>query len=154
MKLTTLCYIKKAGKTLFLHRNKKVNDVHWDKYIGLGGKMEVGEAPDECIIREVYEESGLSLKQLRLKGVMTFPKFDGREDWYSFLYVGEEFTGEIIESDEGELHWIEDEAIMDLNLWEGDRLFLNWLEQYEFFSAKFIYQEGKLLDYKLLSYIE
>lgn len=149
MKLTTLCYIEKDDKILFLYRNKKKNDVHRGKYIGLGGKLEPGESPDECIIREVKEESGLEIKHPVLRGIMTFPMFDGVEDWYTFLYSAHEFAGEISESDEGELYWVEKSDIERLDLWEGDRIFLDWMKNNEFFSAKFIYKDGKLQEYSV-----
>lgn len=147
MKLATLCYIEKDDEMLFLHRNKKKNDVHWGKYIGLGGKLEPGESPDECVVREVKEESGLEMSNPVLRGIMTFPLFDGVEDWYTFLYSASEYSGDILDSDEGELHWIKKESVEKLNLWEGDRLFLDWMSKHEFFSAKFIYKDGKLSEY-------
>ena len=150
MKLGTLCYIEKNNKILMLHRTKKENDVHKNKWIGLGGKVENGESPEECIIREVYEESGLKINKPVLKGVMTFPKFSKDEDWYVFLYKAYDFSGNLIECLEGDLVWIDKSKLMDLNLWEGDKLFMQWMEQYNTFSAKLIYEDGNLMNYSLM----
>lgn len=152
MKLATLCYIRENGKTLMLYRNKKHNDTHQGKWNGLGGKLEAHETPEACSIREVKEESGLDVLKQQLKGVITFPMFDGVDDWYVFLYVITEFKGNLIESPEGELEWIEDEKLLDLNLWEGDRKFLPWLEKDDFFSARFDYVNGDLKDWEVMFY--
>lgn len=148
MKLGTLCYIEKDGKTLMLHRNKKENDIHEGKWIGLGGKLEAGESPEECVLREVEEESGLILKDPTLRGVLTFPNFKGH-DWYVFLYTATEFEGNLIESPEGDLHWIATKSLLDLHISEGDRLFLSWLREKKMFSAKFIYDGDDLVDYSM-----
>ena len=147
MKLGTLCYIKKDGKTLMLHRVKKQNDQHKGKYNGLGGKFEPGESPEECVIREVLEESGLTITKPKLKGILTFPAFDEFEDWYVFVYVVHEFSGNLIESNEGNLEWIPDEKLLNLPLWDGDKIFLPWLDGKLFFSGKFIYDKGRLVKY-------
>lgn len=152
MKLTTLCYIKRNGKTLMLHRIKKQKDIHEGKWNGLGGHMEPGETPEECIIREVSEESGLTLKNPRLRGILTFPLFDGVEDEYTFLYTADEFEGELIDSPEGVLEWIDDSKVPGLNLWEGDRLFLEWLADGRLFSGKLIYENGNLTGHKAVFY--
>lgn len=145
MKLATLCYIQHNDKTLLLHRVKKENDVHEGLWIGLGGKLEEHESPEECVIREVYEESGLSINSPVLRGVMTFPKFKDNEDWYVFLYTCSDFKGEIIESNEGNLKWVENCKLLDMPTWEGDKIFLTWLlENRPLFSAKFTY-ENKIL---------
>jgi len=149
MKLATLCYLKRDGKTLMLHRIKKKNDIHQDKWNGLGGKFLPGETPEECVIREIREESGYRIKNPQLKGILTFPKFDKGEDWYVFVFVATDFNGRQIVSPEGHLQWIEDEHMIKLPLWEGDKYFLELLEQKIFFSGKFIYQQGKLLDYQI-----
>jgi 8-oxo-dGTP diphosphatase len=130
-----------------IHRVKKANDMHHGKWNGLGGKLEAGESPQECALREVYEECGLRAVNPVLKGVLTFPAFDEVEDWYVFVFVTKEFTGELIDSTEGSLSWIPDTELVDLPLWEGDRIFLPWLEQPGFFSAKFVYEKGRLVDY-------
>jgi len=154
MKLATLCYIKDKinNKILMIYRNKKENDMHKGKWNGLGGKLELGETPEECVIREVEEESGLTIESPILKGFITFPAFDGFEDWYVFVFVAENFYGDLINSNEGELEWINIDNLFDLNLWEGDEIFLKWLKDDKFFSAKFIYENGKLLDYKVMFY--
>lgn len=152
MKLATLCYVRQDGKTLMVHRIKKPNDMHQGKWNGLGGKLEPGETPEECAIREIREESGLQVSHPQLKGLLTFPAFDDIEDWYAFVYVIREFVGELIDSPEGRLAWIEDSHLKELPLWEGDRVFLDWLDQTGFFSAKFIYNAGEFIDYQVIFY--
>lgn len=152
MKLATLCYVRKDGKTLMVHRIKKENDMHKGKWNGLGGKLEPGETPEECALREIREESGLEVCSLTFKGLLTFPGFANDEDWYAFVFVADDFTGEIAESQEGVLQWIEDGALMGLNLWEGDRIFLPWLERSGFFSAKFVYRDGRLTEHEAVFY--
>lgn len=150
MKLATLCYVKSNGSTLMLHRIKKKNDMHEGKWNGLGGKLEMGETPEECVIREVYEESGLKIHSPRLHGFITFPLFDGVDDWYVFVYSAESFEGELIDSNEGVLKWIPDTELFDLNLWEGDKTFIEWMLEGKFFSAKFTYNDGRLTDYSVV----
>ncbi len=143
MILATLCYIKHDGCTLMVHRNKKANDIHEGKWNGLGGKFEPGETPEECVIREVYEESGLSIRDPKLCGLLLFPGFKGN-DWYVFVFTAIDFSGELIDSPEGKLEWIPDENVLGLNLWESDHIFMPWIRRGKFFSAKFIYEEDKL----------
>ncbi len=152
MKLATLCYLRKNDQTLMLHRVKKENDMHEGKWNGLGGKLEAGESPEECAIREVKEESGLDIRKPQLKGVLTFPAFSKNEDWYVFLFVVTEFSGTLIDSDEGNLEWIDNDQLFDLPLWEGDKIFLRWLEKEGFFSAKFMYKNNKLIHHEVLFY--
>jgi 8-oxo-dGTP diphosphatase len=152
MKLATLCYVKQACRTLMLHRVKKANDMHQGKWNGLGGKLEPGETPEECAIREIREESGLLVEGPELKGLLTFPHFSNEEDWYAFVFVARRFSGTLIDSNEGILAWIDDEKLFDLSLWEGDRIFIPWLEQPGYFSAKFIYQAGRLVDHHVTFY--
>ncbi len=142
--VATLCYVRSGGRTLMLHRNKKAGDVHLGKWNGLGGKLEPGESPDECVVREVREESGLRILDARLRGVLTFPAFRDGEDWLVFAYTASRFEGELSECAEGTLEWIDDAKVPDLPLWEGDRHFLPWLDGERFFSAKFSYQDGRL----------
>jgi 8-oxo-dGTP diphosphatase len=144
VKLATLCYLRKAAMTLMLYRNRKKNDTHQGKWNGLGGKLEAGETPEECAIREVKEESGFISTHIILKGMITFPMFDGVDDWYVFVFEIDEFHGEMIDSPEGELAWIENTKLLDLNLWEGDKTFLPWLWEDKFFSARFTYLEREL----------
>lgn len=153
MKLATLCYVRHEGHTLMVHRVKKDNDMHQGKWNGLGGKLEPGESPEECAIREIWEESGLQVVQPTLKGVLTFPAFDEVEDWYCFVFVARQFAGELTAASvEGNLRWVPDGELLDLNLWEGDRIFLPWLERPGFFSGKFIYEHGKLLHHSVMFY--
>lgn len=150
MKLATLCYVRRDSQTLMVHRIKKANDMHQGKWNGLGGKLEPGETPEECAIREIREESGLVITDPLLKGVLTFPAFANDEDWYAFVFVARQFTGELIDSPEGRLAWIEDVDLSSLNLWEGDRIFLPWLEKPGFFSGKFVYKGGKLTHHQVV----
>lgn len=152
MKLATLCYVRRGNQTLMLHRVKKENDIHEGKYNGLGGKLEAGESPEECAIREVYEESGLVVEDLRLCGLLTFPQFSAGEDWYVYLFEITKFSGELIDCPEGNLEWVDSDRLTDLPLWEGDRHFLKWLAEGRFFSAKFVYQNKKLTDHSVAFY--
>ena len=152
MKLATLCYVRSGGKTLMVHRVKKANDMHQGRWNGLGGKFEPGETPEECAVREIREESGLVARNLILKGFLTFPGFSNDEDWYAFVFVVNEYEGELIDSPEGVLQWVDDEELTKLFLWEGDYLFLPWLDQKGFFSAKFVYRENKLVDHAEVFY--
>jgi len=152
MKLATLCYVRRDGKTLMVHRIKKPKDMHQGKWNGLGGKLDPGETPEECAAREIYEESGLKVLDLQLKGLLTFPGFANDEDWYAFVFVATEFTGELIDSPEGTLAWVEDEHLLELNLWAGDRIFLPWLDRKGFFSGKFNYKDGLFIDYSAAFY--
>lgn len=149
VKLATLCYVKRDGHTLMMHRTKKQCDLHQGKWNGLGGKFEPGETPEDCAIRELHEEAGIVAQEPELKGLLTFPNFAQEEDWYVFVFVVRNFSGEIIESAEGHLEWVEDAKLLDLNLWEGDRYFLPWLEQDQFFSAKFLYNAGTLVEHQV-----
>ncbi len=135
-----------------LYRNKKENDYHEGKWNGIGGKFELSETPEECAIREIKEETGLSVKDPELKGMITFPLFDGKDDWYVFLFVVNNFSGELIDSPEGKLEWIPDDKITELNLWDGDKIFLEWLNQNKFFSAKFNYEGKNFKDYTVNFY--
>jgi len=144
MILATLCYLKYGSKTLMVYRNKKPNDIHAGKWNGLGGKFEEGETPEMCIKREVREEVGLVIRDPHLHGLLMFPKFKGN-DWYVFVFTATEFDGELIESSpEGRLEWIDDTQLTSLNLWESDHIFLPWIDEGKFFSAKFEY-EGDLM---------
>jgi 8-oxo-dGTP diphosphatase len=152
MKLATLCYVRRGHRTLMIHRIKKENDMHQGKWNGLGGKFEPGETPEECAIREIQEEAGLEARNPTLKGFLTFPGFANEEDWYAFVFVIYEFEGEIIDSPEGNLAWIEDDHLLELDLWEGDRVFIPWLEQPGFFSGKFVYKHNQLVEHKMCFY--
>jgi 8-oxo-dGTP diphosphatase len=150
MKLATLCYVRRADQTLMIHRIKKENDMHQGKWNGLGGKLEPGETPEECVIREIREEAGLVAHNPQLKGFLTFPGFANDEDWYAFVFVVRDFEGELVESPEGILQWIDDDELLQLNLWEGDLIFLPWLEREGFFSGKFIYEDGRLVSHEVV----
>ncbi|MEF9953284.1 MAG: 8-oxo-dGTP diphosphatase [Clostridium sp.] len=152
MKMATLCYIRQNNKTLMLHRVKKEGDYHRGKYNGIGGKFEIGESPEDCVIREVFEETGLTIKDPRLRGMITFPMFDMVDDWYTFIYTVDEFEGSIKECDEGNLYWIDNDKVLELNLWDGDRVFLNWIDSNKIFSAKFIYENKEFKDYTVSFY--
>ncbi len=145
---TTLCYIEQDGKYLMLHRISKKNDVNRDKWIGVGGKFEPGEAPEECLLREVKEETGLTLLSYRYRGVLTF-RCDMAEPEYIFLYTADEFEGTLTHCDEGELVWVNKEDVFSLNLWEGDKQMFRLLEEREEpFSLKLTYQGDALVEAK------
>ena len=152
MKIGTLCYIKKNNQTLMLHRVKKENDMHKNKWNGLGGKLIPGESPEECVIREIKEESGLNIKTPSLKGIITFPKFDNIEDWLVFVFTANKFSGDLIDSDEGNLKWIDDSDLLNLNMWEGDRIFIPWLSKNKLFSAKFYYSNNNYIKHEVIFY--
>lgn len=150
--LTTICYIEKDGKTLMLYRNKKKNDIHEGKYVGIGGKFEFGETPEECIIREIKEETGLTVNSLRYHGLISFPKFANDDNWYMFIFSCRDFEGEVAEDrlddcPEGRLLWVDNDKVMDLNMWDGDRVFLEWVATKKVFNAKIEYKEGILDKY-------
>jgi 8-oxo-dGTP diphosphatase len=152
IKLATLCYVKRRGKTLMMHRVKRSTDIHFGKWNGLGGKLLPGETPEECAIREVREESGLRLARPVLKGFLTFPGFDGEDDWYVFVFVARQFTGRLGTCDEGDLSWIPDRKLMSLPLWEGDRIFMKWLKGSGLFSGKFVYRDKKFISHEVIFY--
>ncbi len=135
-----------------IHRIKRQNDMHAGKWNGLGGKLELGETPEECVLREVEEESGLQIINPVMRGFLTFPQFSNDEDWYVFVFVADHYQGSLGESAEGELAWIDDKCLLNLNLWEGDRLFIPWLDEPEFFSAKFEYRDGSLVGHGVVRY--
>jgi len=140
MKNTTLCYIETDDAYLMLHRVKKVNDENHDKWIGVGGKFEAGESPEDCLLREVKEETGLTLTDYRYRGLVTFVS----DEWgteYMHLFTATGFEGEQHLCDEGELEWIEKKRLLELTLWEGDKIFLRLLEEERpFFSLKLVYR--------------
>lgn len=143
---TTLCYIEKDNKYLMLHRIKKANDLNEGKWIGVGGKFEKDETPEECLLREVKEETGLTLAKYQLRAVITFIS-NKWETEYMYLFTANEFTGELINCDEGELKWVAKDDILKLNIWEGDRIFLKkMIEEDNFFTLKVVYEGDKLVE--------
>jgi len=145
-----------VGKTLMLYRNKKVGDINKGKWIGLGGKFEPGESPEQCLIREVREEAGVTLTEFKLRGIITFVILDdaSSEPLCIFIYTASRFVGDIAEScDEGTLEWVATEKVTDLNLWEGDRLFWGWMQDGDkLFSARFEYEGSTLTDHQVTFY--
>ena len=129
--------------------NKKANDIHEGKWNGLGGKFEAGETPEECVVREVLEESGLAIQNPKYCGLLVFTNFKGN-DWYVFVFTATEFTGELIDSPEGKLEWVLDEKLLDLNLWKSDHVFFPWIENEKFFSAKFEYEGDEMRGYHVV----
>lgn len=149
-RLSTLCYIEKDGKYLMLHRTVKENDVNKDKWIGVGGHFEYGESPEECLLREVREETGYTLTSWRYRGIVTFVYGEDVVEYMS-LYTADGFEGTPIPCDEGELEWVEKEKISDLELWTGDKIFFRLLEEErEFFSLKLVYDRKDTLLYAAL----
>ena len=145
MKNTTLCYITRGDQVLMLHRVKKQNDINKDKWIGIGGKFEGEESPDECLLREAKEETGLTLISWRCRGVVTF-LCEGVEGEYMYLFTADGFKGALKECDEGNLEWISKEKLDSLPKWEGDQLFLDLLWQdAPFFLLTLEYKNDKLI---------
>ena len=150
MEITTLCYIEKDNKYLMLKRVKKKEDINKGKWIGVGGHFEEGESPEECVCREVLEETGLRLKSYKVRGILTFVQNKTFTE-YIWLFTADEYEGELIECDEGILEWIDKDKLSELELWEGDRIFLELLNtQEEFFSLKLEYEGDKLVNYSKL----
>lgn len=138
-KLSTLCYIEQDGRYLMLHRTVKKNDVNKDKWIGVGGHFEPDESPEECLLREVWEETGYTLTSYRYRGLVTFVSGTGVTEYMS-LFTADAFTGEPIACNEGELEWVDKEKVLKLNIWEGDKIFFRLLDEAEgFFSLKLVY---------------
>jgi 8-oxo-dGTP diphosphatase len=154
MKLATLCYVRQNEQTLMLHRIKKANDIHAGKWNGLGGKLEPGESPEQCVIREVYEESGLQIFEPRYHGLLVFADFK-TEDWYVWVFSASQFSGDLLkqaDSFEGHLEWIADSEISALNLWPSDHVFLPWLETENIFSARFQYNNEIMIGHTVVFY--
>ncbi len=146
MRLSSLCYLEQNGKYLMMYRNKKSNDLNQGKWIGIGGKFEEGETPEECMIREVKEETGFSLIRYRYRGLVTFVQ-EGQETEYMHLFTADQWEGVPIECTEGTLSWIKKEEVSKLDIWEGDRVFFQLLnERQEYFSLKLCYIGEELAD--------
>ncbi len=146
MRNTTLCYLERGDEYLMLHRVKKEQDENQGKWIGVGGHLEEGESPEECLLREVWEETGYRLTSFRFRGLVTFVS----DEWgteYMFLYTADGFIGIPVPCREGELAWVRKEEVPRLPIWEGDRIFLRLLaEEHPFFSLKLAYQGGRLTE--------
>ena len=152
MILSTLCYIEKDNKYLMLHRTKKKNDISKDKWLGIGGKFEEGESPEECIVREVMEETGLKLNSYQLRTIVTYVSTNWETE-YMYVFTSNDFTGDLIECDEGDLQWIDKKEVTKLNTWEGDKIFVEKLQKdSRFFTVKFEYDGDKLVRYELKEY--
>lgn len=144
--LTTLCYLQTKDSYLLMHRIFKENDINHNKWIGLGGHFEFGESPEDCLLREVKEESGLTLTDYKLRGIVTFLSDDDPAE-YMFLYSADAWTGQLKECDEGKLEWIKKSDFIRLEHWEGDLIFLRLMEEnHPFFSLKLLYKNGKLVE--------
>ena len=143
---TTLCYVTRGSEVLMLHRVKKKNDLNKDKWIGIGGKFEGEESPDECLLREAKEETGLTLTRWRCRGVVTFLS-DTYEGEYMYLFTADGFEGELTDCPEGDLQWVSREFLDSLPKWEGDKIFLDLLWQdAPFFLLKLRYEGDKLVE--------
>lgn len=143
---STLCYVLRGDEVLMLHRVKKKNDINKDKWIGIGGKFEGEESPDECLLREAKEETGLTLTSWRCRGVVTFLN-EGDEGEYMYLFTADGFEGEQISCDEGDLQWVSRDFLGSLPMWEGDRIFLELLWQdAPFFLLTLRYRQGTLTE--------
>jgi len=144
---STLCYITRGDQVLMLHRTKKENDVNKDKWIGIGGKFLENETPDECLLREAYEETGLTLTNWKCRGVVTFLINGPWDGEYMYLFTADGFEGDLKECDEGELQWVSRDFLYDLPLWEGDKIFLDLLWQdAPFFLLKLRYEGDTLVE--------
>lgn len=146
---TTLCYIEKDGRYLMMHRVKKENDINRDKWVGVGGHFEADESPEECLLREVKEETGLTLTSWRFRGIITFI-CDKQQTEYMFLYTADSFSGELTECEEGNLEWVEKTDVYRLSIWEGDKIFFKMIEEnHPFFSLKLKYENDMLVEKSL-----
>lgn len=147
--MTTHCYLETEDAYLMLHRVSKKNDVNKDKWIGVGGHFEEGESPEDCLLREVYEETGLTLTSWRFRGIVTFTQ-EGYGTEYMCMYTADGFTGTMKECDEGILEWVPKKELLALNLWEGDKIFIKLLlEEAPFFSLKLSYKGDELVEAEL-----
>ena len=144
---TTLCYITRGDEVLMLHRVKKKNDLNQDKWIGIGGKFEADASPDECLLREVREETGLELTRWQCRGVITFLTDGDWENEFMYLFTADGFEGSLSQCDEGNLEWVKRDFIQNLPQWEGDKIFLDLLWQdAPFFLLKLRYHGDKLVE--------
>lgn len=153
MKMTTLCYIEQDGKYLMLHRTKKEKDINKGKWIGVGGHAEEGESPEDCLLREIKEETGLTLTSYRFRGLVTFVSNEC-ENELMCLFTADGFEGNVQICDEGDLQWIDKEIVPTLPTWSGDAIFLKLLLDGEerFFSLKLVYEGSELVEHRLEFY--
>nr|WP_314276717.1 8-oxo-dGTP diphosphatase [uncultured Peptostreptococcus sp.] len=150
MKQMTLCYLQRDGKYLMLHRTKKKNDINKGKWIGVGGKLEPGESPYECALREIREETGYTAKSCDFRGIVVF-RYNDNPPEEMYLYTCSDFEGVEIECDEGDLAWIDEDKLLDLNIWEGDRIFINLVRDGKRgFHLTLNYKDEHLMDYNLV----
>ena len=147
MKHSTLCYITRGDQVLMLHRVKKKNDINKDKWIGIGGKFEGCETPDECLLREAREETGLELTSWQCRAVVTFLTENPEDGEYMYLFTADGFEGELCECNEGDLQWVDRSFLNQLPKWEGDQIFLDLLWQdAPFFLLKLRYDHDRLVE--------
>ncbi len=140
---TTLVHLRQGNKTLMIEKKD-------GKFMGVGGKFNDNETPEECLIREVKEETNLDVLEYKLVGKIFFPKFDGVVDYFSYVYEVTKFSGEIQESDEGKLYWVNNKEITSLNIWEGDKFFIDWIyNDRVFFDATFYYENGEYVSHEV-----
>ena len=153
MTTTTLCYIENNDQYLMLHRTKKPNDINEGKWIGVGGHVESDESPEECLVREVKEETGLTLTSYKFRGLVTFVNSECESELMC-VFTADGYTGELITCNEGELRWVDKTQVPDLPTWEGDRVFLDLLlsDEERFFSIKLQYEGDRLIENKINLY--
>ena len=144
---TTLCYVLRGNEVLMLHRVKKKNDINKDKWIGIGGKFEGCESPDECLLREAREETGLTLTSWKCHGVVTFLTENEEDGEFMYLFTADGYEGSLKECNEGDLRWVSREFLGDLPKWEGDKIFLDLMFRDEpFFLLTLRYDHGHLME--------
>ncbi|MBP7653972.1 8-oxo-dGTP diphosphatase [Candidatus Dependentiae bacterium] len=154
MKLGVLVYIMRDGKTLMLHRIKKANDCHNGLWVAPGGKVEMNdnESPEDCAVRETFEETGLKINSLKLAGYITFPDVGNSPFgalWYVWIFKTSDFSGNIVDSPEGRLEWIDDGKLLELDMWEGDKIFTPLIYGDRIFNAVMTYDKDKFVSYKI-----
>ena len=145
VQLSTLCYLEDEGRWLMLHRTVKKQDINKDKWLGIGGRFEAGESPEDCILRETREETGFTLTDYRYRGLVTFVEGDYTE--YMSLFTASAWEGDPVPCAEGDLEWVDKDEVPSLNLWEGDLVFFRLLrEEVPFFSLKLVYESGTMTE--------